>query len=278
MNYNFVMFSKHTQNLPLAESTALLKKTGLNGFDLTVRESGHVEPEQVIDKLPEAVEIIKNGGLNVGMITTNITDINDPHSENTLRAAAQLGIQHFKLGYWKYEGFGTLRKQRAEIKAKLKDITATAKDLDMVAGFHNHSGPCFGANLCDIEAVIADLPAKNIGLYLDPCHATIEGGLDGWEMALDLLSERLVMVALKDAYWQGSPGNPQGQAQHPIFCQMGQGNVNWPRFFELLKQIKFSGPISLHSEYQGPHSFADLTDKQVIEQTKKDFEYIKSVL
>jgi sugar phosphate isomerase/epimerase len=278
MSYNFIMFSKHTQNLPLAESTMLLKQTGLQGFDLTVRENGHVEPAEVVEKLPEAVEIIKSGGLDVGMITTSITDINDPYSEDILHTAAKLGIRHFKLGYWKYEGFGTLRRQRAEVKAKLKDITAVAGELDMVAGFHNHSGPCFGANLCDIEAVIADLPSEHIGLYLDPCHATIEGGVDGWEMAFDLLSERLVMVALKDAYWQGAPGKPEGQAQHLIFCQMGQGNVNWPKFFALLKQINFAGPISLHSEYQGSYAFADLTDKQVIEQTAKDYKYIKTML
>ncbi len=272
------MFSKHTQQLPLAESTALLKETGLNGFDLTVRGNGHVKPEEAVDKLPEAVGIIQSGGLDVGMITTDITDINAPHAIDTLQTAAKLGIRYFKLGYWKYDGFGTLRKQRAEVKARLKDITAAAAELNMVAGFHNHSGPCFGANLCDIEAVIEGLSPEHIGVYFDPCHATIEGGLDGWEMALDLLAGRIVMVALKDAYWKGPPGKPEGRAQDLVFCRMGEGNVNWPKFFELLRQINFTGPISLHSEYQGSFSFAELTDREVIEQTGRDFQYVRSVL
>ena len=43
-------------------------------------------------------------------------------------------------------------------------------------------------------------------------------------------------------------------------------------------RVKYDGPVSLHSEYQGPHSWRDLTTPELIRQTAEDLAFVKSLL
>ncbi len=56
----------------------MIAESGFRAVDLTVRPDGHVLPERVEDDLPRAVETLRRSGLTVPMITTAITDANDP--------------------------------------------------------------------------------------------------------------------------------------------------------------------------------------------------------
>ena len=69
-------------------------------IDLTVRAKGHVLPERVTEDLPRAVEALRKAGLEVPMITTDITSAAD--AGPTLKTASRLGIPYFKPGYWRY--------------------------------------------------------------------------------------------------------------------------------------------------------------------------------
>ncbi len=270
---DLMVFSKHLTGPPLEESARRLREFGVSAIDLTVRPKGHVAPERVADELPAVNERLHQVGSSVGMLTTNITDANDPTTRPILETAKKLGIKHIKLGYWDYAGFGTLHTQRREVKAKMKDLAAMAVTNSVTFGFHNHSDAYFGASLWDIEHVIADVPPQAVGLYLDPAHATIEGGSAGWEQGMDLLSDRIVMLAVKDFRWVEGKHRYAGGRRHSVeFCPLADGNTPWPAVLKRLKQVKFDGPISFHSEYQGVHSFADLTVDEVIAQTKRDVE------
>jgi len=55
---------------------------------------------------------------------------------------------------------------------------------------------------------------------------------------------RLKMLAAKDFYWEKSGGKWQMR-----MCPLGQGMVDWPKVFSMLAAAKFTGPISLHCEY-----------------------------
>jgi sugar phosphate isomerase/epimerase len=52
-------------------------------------------------------------------------------------------------------------------------------------------------------------------------------------------------VAIKDFYWGK---NAKGKWE-PVWCPLGEGMVNFPAFFAMLKEAKFSGPVQLHTEY-----------------------------
>ncbi len=273
------VFSKHLAGLPLAETARRLRTMNIRAIDLTVRPGGHVEPQHAADELPIAAALLEREGVRIAMITTAITDANDAQTESLLRTAAQSGVSHYKLGYFSYEGFGTLRKQRQEVAARLADLAILNKEIGIKGGYHNHSHNFFGANLADIAYALENVDPQWLGLYFDPAHATIEGGSSGWIMGLDLLRERTIMVAVKDFYWTSDGSGYAGGRRHKVmFCPLSDGNVPWPRVLQCLKESNFNGPISLHSEYQGGHSFRDLSTSEVFTQTALDIDYFLPLL
>ena len=265
-----MVFSKHLQGPPLASTARRLRAMGIDAIDLTVRPGGHVEPERVEDDLPAAIATLAAEGVSVGMLTTGIVSASDPHTEPILRIAAEHGIRFYKLGYFMYKGFGTLRAARTEARAQVRDLAQLSAAAGICGGFHNHSDNFIGASLWDVDYVLDGTDPKSMGSYLDPAHAVIEGGSGGWEMGMDLLKERIVMVAVKDFIWTEADGYAGGRRFHTRFCPLVDGNVPWPKVLRRLVRIGFSGPVSLHSEYQGAHSFRDLSTDEVFEQTARD--------
>src|SRR5947207_8627811 len=100
--FTLCFFSKHLPNLSYDDLGKTLKSAGFDGVDLTVRPGGHVLPERAAQDLPRAVEAIRSHGIEVPMITTELTAASDPSARPILSTAAQLKIPFFKLGYWKY--------------------------------------------------------------------------------------------------------------------------------------------------------------------------------
>jgi sugar phosphate isomerase/epimerase len=84
-----------------------------------------------------------------------------------------------------------------------------------------------------------------IGYYFDPCHATAEGGEGGWRISLRMALDRIKMVAIKDFYWEKRAGKWEMR-----MCPLGEGMVRWPEVFAALQAGRFTGPISLHMEYE----------------------------
>jgi sugar phosphate isomerase/epimerase len=221
------------------------KQIGFEGVDLTVRPKGHVAPERAAEDMPRAVEAIRKHGLSVPMITTDVTDPNQAVARPTLSTAGKLKIPFWKPGYYRYKLPGDVEEQVRQVKAKITGLTAMSSEYGVTAGFHNHSGSYVGAAVWDIREIIGDLNPKSIGYYFDPGHATIEGGLDGWRISLNMVASRLKMVALKDFYWaKGNDGKWKVE-----WCPMGEGMVNWPQVFAAFAAAKFTGPLTLHVEY-----------------------------
>jgi L-ribulose-5-phosphate 3-epimerase len=237
------IFSKHLADLNYDELGKAAKEFGFDGVDLTVRPKGHVLPERVAEDLPRAVEQIRGHGVSVPMVTTGLTTPSDPAARPTLSTAARLKVPFFKPGYMYYKE-DDIEKRLAQAKKDTEGLVALGKQYGIVAGFHNHSGPYVGTAVWDIRAVIADSDPKWIGYYFDPCHATAEGGVAGWLVALRLALPRMKMVALKDFYWEKRDGRWRMK-----MCALGEGMVDFPKVFSMLAAARFTGPISLHVEY-----------------------------
>ncbi|MBV9866442.1 MAG: sugar phosphate isomerase/epimerase [Abitibacteriaceae bacterium] len=271
-----MVFSKHLVGLPLDEVARRLKAMNIDAIDLTVRPGGHVEPERVEDELPRAATVLGQGGVRIGMITTGITDAHDPLTSKVLRTAAQLGIHYYKLGYYTYQGFGTLRKQRLDVSAKLRDLATLNREVVIHGGFHNHSANLFGASLWDVAHVLQDTDPAVLGVYFDAAHATVEGGGQGWLMALDLIIDRITMLAVKDFQWVEGAFYAGARRNRPQWCPLADGTTPWPQVLQHLHSAGFHGPVSLHSEYQGKESFQDLSVDEVFEQTALDADVFRS--
>ncbi len=273
------VFSKHFQSMDADQLGRAMQELGVDGVDLTVRSGGHVEPASVKTDLPAFQDALAEHDIKISMLTTSITGADEPHAVDVIEAAGKLGIPYLKLGYWHYKGFGTYRQCADEVKAALKGLEPVLKHHGVKAGFHTHSGDYMGLSAEFILRLIEERDPNVIGVYYDAGHCTIEGGASGWMMGLDLVSDRLFMVAVKDmAYFHmGSPDSPR-KGWRLLMVPMDAGLTDWPAFVHCMKAIDFQGPVSFHSEYQGPYSYIDMTQEQVVEQTRKDLAYFRSLM
>jgi sugar phosphate isomerase/epimerase len=105
----------------------------------------------------------------------------------------------------------------------------------------------------------------------------VEGGGDGWRMGIDMLGPRIAVVAVKDLDWACTDDAALGKPRwYTRMVPLREGVVPWPSVFACLKQVGFNGWVSLHSEYQGRHTWRNLTTPEVIEQTRQDLTFIRT--
>ena len=271
-----MMFSKPLQTMSIAEAGRVIRDLGFEGVDLTVRPGGHVLPEDVRDSLPVAVRTLADLGLQVPLITTAITAADEPYAADIFKAAAEAGVPEIKLGYWRYQGFGTFRQAMDAIARQLDGIEELARRTGVRANIHTHSGDFMSASPFIVWYWIKDRDPAAIGAYVDAGHIVVEGGVSTWKMALDLLRDRITLLAVKDMGWQQVEDSSLGKKRWVArMMPLDQGVVPWPEVFACLREIGFDGWVSVHSEYRGSHSWRDLTVEELIEQTRKDLRYLR---
>ena len=255
------IFSKHMAQFDWKELGKRAKDIGFEGVDLTVRPKGHVAPERVTEDLPKAVEAIRAAGVDVPMITTDLTSAGDPAAKPTFEAMRKLGITLYKPGYWRYTQQKSVLQTIAETRIAFRGLLGLGKRYGVTMGLHNHSGAYVGAAIWEYREMLMEADPKQAGYYLDPGHATIEGGLHVWRVTLELALPRLKMVAMKDAHWEKQNGK-----WRPKWVPLGEGMVDWKTHFEWFAKIHYAGPISLHVEYPA---------KDELEAIAKDFAFMK---
>jgi L-ribulose-5-phosphate 3-epimerase len=263
----FCLFSKHLPELGWGDLGQAVKDAGFEGVDLTVRAGGHVLPERATDDLPRAIEAIKARGVQVPMITTELTSASAPVARPLLQAAAKSGVRFFKTGYWRYSSSPDVRAQVAETGKALEGLTALARECGIELGFHNHQA-YIGAALWDIAPFMDRLDTRWAGYYFDPRHAVAEGGGGAWKAATHLVAPRLKMVAVKDCLWVKSP---KGWLIEN--CPLGEGLVDWTFVGKALRDAQFAGPISLHLEYEIPSG-----TRNTLDAAKRDLAFARRFL
>ena len=274
-----VMFSKMYHSLSVADAGKVIKDMGFDGVDLTVRPEGHVLPENAATELPGALKTLRDMGLSTPMITTSITDASAPFAEDIMATASANGITLLKLGYWNYLGFGNLTAQMDSAKRDLDTLAPLAEKHGVCLCLHTHSGPYLTAMPGLLRELIEDRSPDNFGAYVDLGHMNIEGGLSGWELGLDMLADRIRIVAAKGAGWFYEAGfagaRPKWERK---LMPARESAVHWEEAFTYLKQAGFDGPVSVHSEYEGGHSWRVLDVDGITAQTREDVRFYRSVL
>jgi sugar phosphate isomerase/epimerase len=270
------IFSKHLQFLDYDAMARTAKDLGFAGIDLSVRPGGHVEPGRVTTDLPRAVEAMTRHGLRPGMMVTALTDTADPLTRTVLSTARQLGFTHYRTGWLSYpdqqpvtEAFGLCQRQFTALAQLNREIGITGM-------YQNHAGQFFGAAIWDLHAVLSQLPDGGLGSQFDVRHATVEGA-SIWHNNLRLIAPFIRSIALKDFTWSSGPGGPKVE-NVPI----GQGMVDFKRYFAFLKQAGIRVPASLHLEY--PLGGADegkrtltIPAAQVRDAMRRDLEAVKKL-
>jgi len=239
------IFSKHLQWLDWNEMAGTAAELGFDGIDLTLRKGGHVEPERAEQDLPRVAEIIRKAGLALPMVTAGIVDDRTPHAETMLRAIHSVGVRRYRWGGFRYIEGKAIPERLAELRQDAARLGELNRKYDVCAMYHTHSGLEVGAPIWDLWVILKDLDPSVLGVNFDVAHATIEGGLGGWIASLRLVGPWIRGVAIKDFRWER---NARGEWQ-PAWCPLGEGMVNFGRFFAQLKESNFSGPVQVHFEY-----------------------------
>lgn len=274
----YLMLSKPLENLSYPELADTVAALGMDGVDLTVRSPGHVLPERVKTDLPQAAQAIRSRGLEIGWLTTAIESAESPYVENILATAADLGIKQFKLGYFRYTGFGAMRRQIAEVREQLRSIEQLCLKYKIQAGVHAHDGPTLSATTHVVSLLLEGFDPAALCYYPDLGHIGIEGSFGGWIHGLDLLSDRINMLALENlAQYQEVDAETRATRWRPKVVPFDQGFIPFPEAFQYLKQIGYSGYASFQAEYRGTNSFKDMNQAELLAQVKQDLQYTKQL-
>ena len=240
------LYSKQLAKVEYDELGKVLRDLGFDGCDLSVEPGGHVLPEQAQADLVRAVLAVTDVGLDVPMFTTSITSPADPNIRIVLGIGNFMGVPLFRPGVWKYNGTSQIEARLAEVQREIAGLAALGRSAAMAMGLRNVAGDNVGSAVWDTNLIIRGADPQWVGYDFDPGSATAAGGEDGWWVALRLALPRLKMVTLNDFTWTRDASGAWKAAP----CPLGEGMVDWPRFFAALARVKFTGPLSLEMAYR----------------------------
>ncbi len=267
-------FTKPLDNYETEFMAETLAMAGVDGFDLTVRRGGKVEPDKVAEDLPKVVETGNKFNIATHLMVTGILGTEERQTENILRTASSLGIKHYRLGYYSYDFSEGVIKSLEAIKSRMKDLSDMNRHYRIQAGYQNHDGNRYGAPLWDIWHLIKDLPVEAMSNQYDVRHGVAEG-YRSWIIALHLLSKHIGSLAIKDFSWDIQNGRARA-----INVPLGKGLVDFPLYYKTLKELNISVPVSLHIEYpllsksEEGHSLIQ-KQKIIANQIKKEVLFIR---
>lgn len=270
-------FTKALDNYEVPFMAETLAMAGIDGFDLTVRPGGRVEPQFVERDLPLVVDTGRKAGLQTDMLVTSILSVEDPYAETILKTAAGLGVKHYRMGWYKYDLKAGIEASLRDIRQKLERLAQLNEKTGIQAGYQNHSGSGFGAPVWDAWQLIRDLPVARISSQFDVRHAIVEGA-NTWILALHLMKNHIGSLAIKDFTWEIT-----GNTAKIINVPLGKGLINFDQFFKTLRELNIVAPISLHIEYPlldkaGEELPILQKQKIMVSKIKQDLNFIKNML
>jgi L-ribulose-5-phosphate 3-epimerase len=257
-------FSQNLIKVPYPQLGMIAQQIGYDGVDVTVMEGGHVNPRITNVDLVRAFESVRGAGLEVPMITTTITTINEQTVYPILAITGHTQVHLYRLGFWPYAGSSgagvnqtiDIPRRLAQVRSDLTALLALGKNYQMTAMLPNRAGGYVGEAVWDAQAIIGDMDPQLIGYYFDPSQITGD-----WEIALRLALPRLKAVALQDYTLV-----KDGSAWKMQMCPMGEGMVDFPAFFRILAEARYAGPVSIHQEYRAQDELAAMN---------KDLEFVR---
>jgi sugar phosphate isomerase/epimerase len=232
-------FEKPLLFLNYDETAEVFAELGFDGIEAAVRPGGHVLPERVEEDLPRFVEALQRRRLEITVLTSGISSASQPHTEKVLRTAAKLGIKRYRMDWWRYDLQKPIQPQLEARRPQLKELAALNRSLGLTGLYQNHAGAnMMGAGVWDIFSLIREHDPKDVALAFDIRHATVEAGLS-WVTQFHLVKSHLGAAYFKDFVWEGNTVRD---------VPLGTGRVDH-KYPTLLKESRFTGPISLHVEY-----------------------------
>ncbi len=275
--FSINIFSKNLHWLNYEDMASVVAEMGFDGIDLTVRPEGHVLPEKVEEDLPKAVEAIKKTGLNVYMITTAINDVASPFAELILKTAGSLGVAYYRMGWISYDEKISIEDNLKNIQVKLVQLAELNKKYNIQGHYQNHSGTSFGSPIWDLQASLNKIDSPWLGSQYDIMHATVEGA-NSWPLGLKLLKPYIGTMDIKDFHWAKKDNKWVAQ-----LVPLGEGMVDFKKYFNLIKEYAIEGPLSIHYEYplggaENGAKVVTMPKEEILAAMKKDVSTLRGLL
>ena len=257
-------FTKLLQSLSYNETAKAASEIGWDCIECPVRPDGHVLPERVEEDLPKMVEALKKYNLSLEIMATSIHNPEEKYTERILKTASSLGIKYYRMGWWNYDFSKNINSQIENFRSQLRELSDLNKTYGITGVYQNHSGhDSVGAPVWDVYELLDGIDPEFTGIHFDIGHATVEGGYS-WPIQFHLMKSHIKAVVVKDFRWYYK----DGEKPEIRWCPLGNGAID-PVFFDMLKNINFSGPVTMHYEYEVEGS-ADKKIKNLIEAMKSD--------
>jgi sugar phosphate isomerase/epimerase len=270
-------FSKPLDGFEVEFMADTLAAAGIEGFDLTVRPGGKVEPARADTELPKFAETVGKHKLAVKMMVTSITGTDTPSAEKVLKAASEIGIRHYRLGYFDYDFKTGIPESLAKHRSSLQALAALNQRYQIQAGYQNHSGARVGSAVWDVAELLRGLPVEQVSSQYDVRHAVCEGAAS-WVLGMRLLGPQIGSLAIKDFTWEVSDGKAR-----VLSVPLGEGIVDFTAYFKLVKELGITAPLTLHVEYpllSKTEESLSLLEKQklIAARLKKDADWLRAQL
>ncbi|WP_066217829.1 sugar phosphate isomerase/epimerase family protein [Formosa haliotis] len=272
---NLSLFSKHLKYLDYKDMSEAVSEMGFDGIDLTVRPNGHVLLERVQDDLPRVTEAMQSFNLKPNMICSNVMDANNPEHVKVLEVASALGYKYYRPDLLKYTEDQTVLEVVENAKTYFKDLEQLNKKCGISGSYINLPGHFYGSALWDLHSGLNGLSPKHIGSQYDIAHAAIDGGTN-WEIGFKLIAPYINTLVIKDFIWSKKGGSWTFE-----YTPLGEGMVDFKRYFSLLKAHQINVPISIHTEYDlgGAEKGEKPTipNKEVFKRINKDVVFVRQL-
>ncbi|RED95294.1 sugar phosphate isomerase/epimerase family protein [Marinoscillum furvescens] len=237
------LFSKHLQFLEVSQAAKIAAELGFSGLDLTVRPKGHVLPERVAQDLPDAIKAIREAGLKCELMTTAVGDASDPLDQSVVSVAAAHGVKYYRSNWFKYADNQPMEETLHHYQQKVAELSELNRKHKIIGCYQNHSGTSIGASIWEVKKLLEAAVPEYFGAQYDIRHAVVEGGRS-WTNGLRLINDQIKTIVLKDFRWEQVAGRWQ-----VINVPIGEGMVDFKKYFSLLKSYELKPPVSLHLEY-----------------------------
>lgn len=260
MNQSRIKFTVYTKpwKIPLPELAEFVKRLGFDGVEMPIAPGFQVEPDNVMEGLPEAVRILGSFGLKI--------TVTGPSNEKIIAACGECGVPLIRTCVGIPKGVNYLTAI-ADFQRETDQLIPLLDRHGVALGVQNHCDR-YIANAMQIRHAVEKYDPKHVCAVWDAAHNGLQG--EDVDIALDTVWPHLRMVNLKSAYWKlVSP--PEAEiAQWETYWTTGRhGRANWPWVARELKARGFAGDICLTAEY---------SDHQAVDRLiAEDIQFAKSL-
>jgi inosose dehydratase len=163
----------------------------------------------------------------------------------------QMGCRHLKVNLNRRLSAADLTPDEARtLAANLNEVGRRTADEGIRLAVHPHAWTMVERKI-ELEMMLDMTNPDLVSIVLDTCHAAV-GGIDPVQCLGDYYS-RIASIHLKDtlprwnpaAGWKGPAPTQDEHKQLSIYQRLGSGGVDFPAFFRVLRERRYSGWVTL---------------------------------